>query len=94
VPEERREAMETLLGAAGGALRARLALPPSATTAEAREALLGELSRWQQASENPLAGQKLRRAAAVLRRTCEGLFLDPELSAPAASASGPRSSSW
>jgi hypothetical protein len=94
VPEERREAMETLLGAAGGALRARLALPPAASSAEARETLLGELSRWQQAAENPLAGQKVRRAAAVLRRTCEGLFLDPELATPAASASGPRTGGW
>jgi 50S ribosome-binding GTPase len=79
LPEERREAMETLLGAAGGALRARLGLPPGASAAEAREMLLGELARWQQTAESPLAGQRLRRAAAVLRRTCEGLFLDPEL---------------
>ena len=79
VPEERREAMEALLGANGGTPRARLGLGPEATAEELRAALTAELARWQRESESPLAGQRNRRAAAVLKRTCEGLFLDPEL---------------
>ena len=79
LPEQRREAAETLLGADGGSLRVRLGLPAEADAAEVRAALLGELASWQQLAESPLAGQPVRRAAAVLRRTCEGLFLDRDL---------------
>ncbi len=77
--EDRREAMEVLLGASGGSIRARLRLPPDAAAALLRDALAAELGRWQQLAENPLADQRLKRAARVLKRTCEGLFLDREL---------------
>jgi hypothetical protein len=79
VPEEQREAMEVLLGANGGTVRTRLGLPAEASGEELHAALVSELTRWQRLAESPLAGQRVKRAAAVLRRTCEGLFLDPEL---------------
>lgn len=78
VPDDRREEMEVLLGADGGGVRARLGLPDDASVEDARARLLEELTRWQQLSENPVAAQPVRRAAAVLRRTCEGLLHDPE----------------
>jgi hypothetical protein len=77
--EERREAMEVLLGASGGSIRARLRLPPDADADRLQQALAAELGRWQRLAENPLADQRLKRAARVLKRTCEGLFLDREL---------------
>ena len=77
--EEEREAMEVLLGAGGGSARARLRLAPDASVGALRDALAAELARWQQLAESPMTEQRLRRAAAVLRRTCEGLFLDREL---------------
>jgi hypothetical protein len=79
LPEAQREAMEVLLGANGGTPRARLGLPAEASGEELRSALLAELSRWQRLAESPVADQGAKRAAAVLKRTCEGLFLDPEL---------------
>jgi hypothetical protein len=79
LPEAQREAMEVLLGANGGAPRARLGLPAEASGGELRAALVAELSRWQSLAESPVADQRAKRAAAVLKRTCEGLFLDPEL---------------
>jgi hypothetical protein len=79
LPEEQREAMEVLLGANGGAPRARLGLPVEASGGQLRAALVAALTRWQSLAESPLADQRAKRAAAVLKRTCEGLFLDPEL---------------
>lgn len=79
VPDERRERMETLLGASGGSIRARLGLRPDTPPEAVRAALIGSLKEWQRVAESPFADQATRRAATSLRRTCEGLFLDPEL---------------
>jgi hypothetical protein len=79
VAEAEREVMELLLGANGGSLRARLGLPADAPTEQAREVLVAELAHWQRLAESPTRDRRHRRAAAVLRRTCEGLFLDDEL---------------
>jgi hypothetical protein len=85
VAEEDREVMELLLGANGGSLRARLGLPADAPTEQAREVLVSELVHWQRLAESPTDDRRHRRAAAVLRRTCEGLFLDDELEQESAS---------
>ncbi|HSK96014.1 MAG TPA: dynamin family protein [Euzebyales bacterium] len=76
--DERRERMEVLLGASGGALRTRLGLPADAPTEDAYHALLTELDRWAQLSESPFADRPMQRAATVLRRTCEGMLIGPE----------------
>jgi len=72
--EQRRDDAEALLGAAGGAVRARLGLPADTPDEEIRPALIAALRRWQRIGENPVAGPADRRTAAVLRRTCEGLL--------------------
>ncbi|MEV4509129.1 dynamin family protein [Dactylosporangium sp. NPDC049525] len=69
-----RDEAETLLGAAGTAVPARLGLPADAPPEEVRAGLLTALGRWQRAGESPVAGAAERRVAAVLRRTCEGLL--------------------
>jgi hypothetical protein len=76
--DERREHMEVLLGANGGAVRTRLELAADAPTDEAYRGLLTELDRWAQLSESPFADRQIQRVAAVLRRTCEGLLVAPE----------------
>jgi hypothetical protein len=76
VPAERAAAMERLLGGEGGTPTERLGLPAGTVVAEVEEALLAELARWQQIAESPVADQRTRRAAMVLRRTCEAMFLD------------------
>jgi hypothetical protein len=81
VDDERRARMEVLLGVHGGDVRSRLGLDPAAPAGEVRAALLGQVADWQAMGDSPLAGPALRRAAAVLRRTCEGLFVDAELAA-------------
>ena len=73
-----RERMEVLLGANGGALRARLGLDQGTSTDEAYRALITELNRWRELRESPFADRSVQRAATVLRRTCEGLLLAPE----------------
>jgi hypothetical protein len=67
-------AAERLLGAGGGTVRERLDLP-DASADEVRSALLVSLERWQSLAEDPMTDAAQRRAAAVLRRTCEGLFV-------------------
>jgi hypothetical protein len=69
-----RDEAERLLGAAGTAVTARLGLPADAPPEEVRAGLLTALGRWQRTGESPVAGAAERRAAAVLRRTCEGLL--------------------
>jgi hypothetical protein len=76
--DDRREHMEALLGANGGAVRIRLELPADAPAEEAYRGLLTELDRWAQLSESPFADRQMQRTAAVLRRTCEGLLVAPE----------------
>lgn len=76
--DERRERMEALLGADGGALRTRLGLQAGTSTDEAYRALMSELDRWRQLGESPFADRQMQRAAAILRRTCEGMLVAPE----------------
>ncbi|EFC85050.1 dynamin family protein [Parafrankia sp. EUN1f] len=71
---ERRDEMERLLGAAGVDVRTRLGLPADAAAAEIRPAVLAALHRYRRLAENRLLPQPTRRAATVLRRTCEGLL--------------------
>lgn len=86
-PDLRDEA-EALLGAGGGGLRARLRLPADAPDTELRPALIAALRRWQRFGESPVADAGIRRTAAVLRRSCEGLLtaIPRPRPAPAAAA--------
>jgi hypothetical protein len=72
--DELRVEAERLLGAEGDAVQARLDLPADAPEAEVRRAALGALRRWQRRGESPVASPALRRVAAVVRRTCEGII--------------------
>ena len=65
---------EALLGLAGTDLRSRLQLPPDAPDDALRPALMAALRRWQRREGSPVADAATRRAAAVLRRSCEGLL--------------------
>jgi hypothetical protein len=76
--DDRREQMEMLLGAGGGALRTRLGLPADAPTEETYRALISELDRWRQVRESPFSDRQMQRAAVILRRTCEGMLVAPE----------------
>jgi hypothetical protein len=72
--EDMLEAAEALLGAAGDDPRARLRLPADAPAHAVTSALLAALGRWRRYSESPVANAAARRAAAVLRRSCEGML--------------------
>ncbi len=72
--ERRRHEMERLLGTAGTGVHARLGLAADAAPDEVRAALLAALDTYRRLSENRLATRPARRAAAVVRRTCEGLL--------------------
>jgi hypothetical protein len=72
--EDRRREMERLLGTAGTGVHARLGLSADAGSDEVRAALLETLDGYRRLSENRLAARPVRRAAAILRRTCEGLL--------------------
>ncbi|HVQ94970.1 MAG TPA: dynamin family protein [Mycobacteriales bacterium] len=72
--QELRDEAEALLGASGGTLRARLRLPADAPDEELRPAVIVALRRWQRLGESPMADPGVRRTAAVLRRSCEGLL--------------------
>ncbi|WP_261569920.1 dynamin family protein [Frankia gtarii] len=74
--EARRDAMERMLGAAGAGVRTRLGLPAGTPTGEVRAALRTALDSYRRLAENRLAGRSTRRAAAVIRRSCEGLLRD------------------
>jgi Dynamin family len=78
IDDDRREQMEVLLGAGGGALRIRLGLPADAPTEETYRALITELDRWRQVRESPFSDRQMQRAAVILRRTCEGMLVAPE----------------
>ena len=65
---------EVLLGLSGTAPRSRLGLPPDSPDDALRPAVLTALRRWQRLGESPVASAGVRRVAAVLRRTCEGLL--------------------
>ena len=66
--------MDRLLGGAGGAAPARLALPadaaPERIAAAAREAL----ARWQGVAESPFSARELKTAARAVTRSCEGIL--------------------
>lgn len=79
LPPDTRAAAETLLGATGGSARSRLGLAPGTPSEDLREQLLATLDRWQRVADDPMADRAERRAATVLRRTCEGLFVDPDV---------------
>jgi hypothetical protein len=72
--DDEREAMEDLLGASGGSISARLRIATDASPDEVRERLTEELARWRRVAESPMSDRATQRAAAVLRRTCEGLL--------------------
>ncbi|EIV92978.1 dynamin family protein [Frankia sp. QA3] len=72
--EDRRAQMERLLGTAGTGVHDRLGLPADAGPTEVRAALLTALDGYRRLAENRMAARPVRRAAAVLRRTCEGLL--------------------
>jgi 50S ribosome-binding GTPase len=72
---DRGDEAESLLGANGTAIRARLRLAADAPEDEIRPALLAVLRRWQRLRESPIADPATRRTADVLRRTCEGLLV-------------------
>jgi hypothetical protein len=76
---DRRDDVEALLGATGNGLRERLRVGADAPIDEVRGRLLVELDRWQRLSEDLLESHGTRRAAGILRRTCEGMFTDAEL---------------
>ena len=65
---------EALLGLGGGDVRSRLRLPADTPGEELRPALVAALRRWQRRAAAPVADAAARRAAAVLRRSCEGLL--------------------
>jgi hypothetical protein len=83
VPGEQRAEMERLLGAVGREPTQRLGLPADTSAEIVQEAALAELDRWQRTAESPMAPGELRRAADVLRRTCEALYI-ATLEAPTA----------
>ena len=83
VDDATRHDMETLLGARGGSLAARLQLGgpdegpdggPDPRTL--RERLLAEHARWQARAGDLISPPSVTRAAAVLQRTVEGLWAD------------------
>lgn len=90
LPDDQRESMEALLGARGGSTRARLGLPDDAPTDETRRALRATLRQWQETAERPSTDVRMRRTAAVLRRTCEGLLMRPEMRRPSARPADPQ----
>jgi hypothetical protein len=71
-----RDEAEALLGAGGTAARTRLRLPADAPAEAVRSAAIAALARWQRIAESPIASADDRRAAAILRRTCEGILTD------------------
>lgn len=66
--------VERLLGADGDGVRARLGIGPEVAADDVRPLLISTIQRWQRLSQNPFAGGGVRRVAAVIRRTCEGLL--------------------
>ncbi|ABW13199.1 GTP-binding protein, HSR1-related [Parafrankia sp. EAN1pec] len=72
--EDRRREMERLLGTDSTGAHARLGLPPGAGPDEVRAAALEALDTYRRLSENRLAARPIRRAATVVRRSCEGLL--------------------
>jgi hypothetical protein len=65
---------ERLLGVEGSSARERLGVDAEATDADVRTAAIEALRRWQRRASSPLATPDLRRAAELVRRTCEGLL--------------------
>jgi 50S ribosome-binding GTPase len=74
IDDDRRESMETLLGAEGGSVRQRLRLPEDATDKDVRTSVADQLTFLRRLSESPIAEPAVKRAAQTLRRTCEGLI--------------------
>lgn len=64
---------DTVLGGRGTEVRSRLGLAPDAGDEEVDAALWEQLQRWRRVAEHPFVRPDVRRAAQVLRRTCEGL---------------------
>jgi hypothetical protein len=85
VPAGQRADMERLLGAYGRDAATRLGLTGETPADVVREGVLAELDRWQRTAESPMASGELRRAAEVLRRTCEAMYISlvEEPAAPA-----------
>jgi hypothetical protein len=75
VAERERMDMERLLGASGRDVATRLGVDPHTAPAAMQARVLTELDRWQRTAESPMASGDLRRAAEVLRRTCEALYV-------------------
>lgn len=66
--------VERLLGAEGDGVRARLGVGSEVPDTEIRPLLIATMHRWQRIAQNPFAGSGIRRVAAVIRRTCEGML--------------------
>lgn len=68
------EAAETLLGAHGAGVEARLRLDAGADPASVQAAALEALAVWQARAESPMSSRDTADAARVLVRTCEGIL--------------------
>ncbi|MEN3361714.1 MAG: hypothetical protein V7637_5696, partial [Mycobacteriales bacterium] len=84
--QDLRDEAEALLGTSGVAPRARLRLPADTPDGELRPAVITALRRWQRLGESPMADPGTRRAADVLRRSCEGLLAATPRATPRAAA--------
>lgn len=69
---EQTEAEQLL--ASGTSVHQRLGIPEDASADEVRKALVATLNRWRTRGENPMSSLADREAAAILVRTCEGIF--------------------
>ena len=99
-PPDVRDEAERLLGAHGSTAAARLGLPPAATAAELRAAVLASVGRWQAQAADPLARRATVDAAEVLVQEAETLLAElgdpdggpaPDDAAGAAADGGPDS---
>jgi hypothetical protein len=66
--------MDRLLGGAGAAVAARLALPADAPRARIVAAAGEALTRWQGIAEHPFSARELKTAARAVTRSCEGIL--------------------
>lgn len=74
--ERDQEEAQRLLGGDGAAVHARLGLDADISPAQAREAAITALSRWQQRAEHPLNTPARADAARQVMRSCEGVLAE------------------
>lgn len=63
-----------LIGGTGTSMLARLAIEYEPTDGELRHAVLDAVARWREHAANPVLDNAQRRAAAVVVRSCEGMY--------------------